>query len=189
MARYRPGQYTDLYTQNVELQNKIESIEKIRKHRGEAAIARSQLRNALLVEFCKETGLTWKSITVQTIQKTFQAKNTHNVSASNYKKELDLLVEAFRKHGEIFIQNIVVSNNSKNYLHLVYENQVLDRPERRPRQPSTKDNIAHNKTETYGKGRSLKDFEGYRVYLKNPDDDKELYEFVKNELNIDLKHD
>lgn len=187
MARYRPGQYTDLCAQNAELQSKIEDLEKRRRHRGEAAISRSQLRNTLLVDFCKETGLAWKSVTVQTIQKVFQAKYTNNVSAPVYKKELDLLVKAFKKRGEFFIQNIVVSNHSKEYHHLVYENQVLDRSERKPKQTSTKDNITQNKTETYGEKRSLKDFEGYRIYLKNRDDDEELREFVRNELNINLK--
>ena len=187
MARYRPGQYTDLYAQNEELKSKIEDLEKKKKHRGEAAISRSQLRNTLLVDFCKETGLAWKSITVQTIQKVFQAKYTNNVSAAVYKRELDLLVEAFKKHGEFFIQNIVVSNHSKDYHHLVYENQVLDRSERKPKQTSTKDNIAQNKTETYGEKRSLKDFDGYRIYLKNRDDDEELREFIKNDLHINLK--
>lgn len=182
--RYKIGSSIELEKENRELKEKLNEIEKKKERKKESGYNRAQLREELLFNFSKKTGLNLNNDIFKYMRKILNSPKTKNISTAAYKSELDQIQEAIPVLGIERITEIIHDNATKCYFHLIYESQLNKNGKYNRQYAKNKTQIVENKTNTYGECRKLSDFNDYRIYLNNPENDDELAKFVLDSFGI-----
>lgn len=180
MARFVPRSYNE-----IQKENRLKEDENIKKRRSsqEVAIERSKKRQELLDWFCTKYKIDITGELCASIKKIFRNPPTKNIPLAEYRKELDLIGNSISTLGLDTLTMIITTNASRGYRYLIYENQLLN-PFKKKK--TAKDNIEDHKTSANVKTAKISDFEGYRSYLENENDDEELKKFIKKEFGIEV---
>lgn len=164
-------------------EKEIEGAEK-KKSQKNAAIERAQKRDSLVNAFCKEYHIDSEGELCKSIKKILRNPATKNMPLAEYKKELDLIGSTLPTVGLDRMTVIVNTNASRGYKCLIYDNQLVNPFKKK--KGSAKDNIEDHATTATTKTAKLSDFNGYRNYLENPDDNEELKRWILKEFGIEV---
>lgn len=187
MGRYIPRAFQE-YTEERQMQKKVEQQKQEKKKKSQsAAIERGIKRKQLLDQFCEAWDVDPKGELCMAIKKIMSDGSTKNIPLAAYQRELETIGCALDKVGLDFVTLKVVGNAANKYKHLVYEGQL----ERGFHNYSQKSGIKNNakdltKDSKNTKSAKLEDFEVYRSYLTNPNDDNELKDFIHQTFGISV---
>lgn len=187
MSRYIPHHYTE-HLQETRIQQQIQSEKELKKEKAKQnAIDRAEKRKQLLESFCKKYKVDIQGELCGAIKKIFRDVSTKNITLASYKQELDIIGSAINKVGLDFVTLKIVSNATRKYKHLVYDGQ-LEKGFWNNSKSGVKDNAKElTKDKKTTKTANLSDFDAYRSYLSNPNDDGELKKFVEKEFGLTVK--
>ena len=164
-----------------------EEVKQKRKSAKQNAIERSNKRNDLIEQFCKEANISKDEEIIHYIRKTFRLPITKHVPTSEYKRQLDELAGLIKLYGITDDLVFTLSNNSaKGYRYLIYPSQ-MEALHKAGKNAPTKDNIVHFKSQGNSKTAKLSDYDGFRYNLEDPDSDEQLKEFVKEKFGVEFK--
>ena len=179
--RVLPKSYIDELKRNGRYKETKEESKPIRRSSKEVAIERAQVRASVLDAFCRKYKVSSNSELVKAIKSIFRNPATKNIPIAEYKKELDIIGKSIDTVGMDVLNAILITNSSRGYKYLIYDNQIEN--VLKSQSKTTKDNIPIT-AQKNTKQVQLSDFNDYRAYLNNPEDDKELKAFIREKLGV-----